>query len=545
MIREALLSQPRFQQVSVNLPIPAPFGGWNERDGLATMDPLDAVVIDNWEVDTASIRLRKGDRLFTSGLTGEVEFLFEHRSQTGTKFLAAASGDVLDITTGTAISLGTGFTNARWSAENLGNQTTLVNGADAPQSFDGTTLTAAGFTSADVAVATLNTVTLVRSRLWFTAVDRAAVFFGGLGAVTGALSEFDLAGVEGSQGGFAVKVASWSRDAGDGMDDFTVFVMSTGEVIVYQGDPATTFSKVGSYNASPPLGNRATVNQGGELIIMTREGYMPLTAIMMGRFGEEDAISSKIRDAVAEIVKTSGNNFGFQAIKSPDGKFLIFNVPVETNITYEQHIINIFNGSWFRFVDRNARTFGVFNNLLFFGTSGSVFQADVGNVDESRPNASGSTWESINVNWEAFNIPYEVTSAPVTGKVQQAFSSLNQPSRPIGGGHRQVTAVRPLLKVDADTSITFGVLANFNVADLSANQQVIDINVAISDIWENRDINWDLADDIWGIGNEQIANPVLVVNNQGESFAPFISTVTGQSIEWFNTEVIFREGGLF
>lgn len=544
MIREALLSQPRFQQASVNLPISAPFGGWNERDGLTTMDPLDAVVIDNWEVDTESIRLRKGDKQFVTGLTGEVEFLFEHRSETGTKFLAAAGDEVSEISTGTPISLGTGFTNARWSAENLGNQTTLVNGADAPQSFNGSTLSAASFTSGDVAVATLNTVTLVRSRLWFTALNRAAVFFGGLGAVTGALSEFDLAGVEGSQGGFAVKVASWSRDAGDGMDDFTVFVMSTGEIIVYQGDPATTFSKVGSYNASPPLGNRATVNQGGELIIMTREGYMPLTAIMQGRFGEEDAISSKIRDAVAEVVRASGNNFGFQAVKSPDGKFLVFNVPITTNVTYEQHIINIFNGSWFRFVDRNARTFGVFNNLLFFGTSGKVFQADVGNVDESRPLDTGDNWENINVNWEGFNVRWNADSSAVTGKVQQAFSSLNQPSRPIGGGHRQVTAVRPLLKVDADTSITFGVLANFNVADLPSNQQVIDINVPESDLWENRNLNWEAATDIWGTGGAQVANPVLVVNNQGESFAPFISTVTGQAIEWFNTEVIFREGGL-
>ena len=543
MIRQALLSQPRFQRAAVNLPIPAPFGGWNARDGLATMNPLDAVVIDNWEVDTASIRLRKGDKEFIDGLSGDVEFLFEHRSETGTKFLAGAGGDLSEISTGTVISLGTGFANARWSAENLGNRTILVNGADAPQSYNGTVLSDAGFFSPDVTVSTLNTVTLVRSRLWFTAVNRADVFYGGLGAITNELTEFALSGVEGSQGGSCVKVDSWSRDAGDGMDDFTVFVMSTGEVIIYQGDPATSFSKVGSYKSSPPLGNRSTVNQGGELIIMTREGYMPLTAIMQGRFGEEDAVSSKIRDAVAEAVKSSGGNFGFQAIKSPDGKFLIFNVPITTNAVYEQHIINIFNGSWFRFVDRNARVFGIFDNLLYFGGAGRVFQADVGNVDESRPLDPGDTWGNINVNWEAFNVLWDTDASPVTGKVQQAFSSLNQPSRPVSGGHKQVTAVRPLLKVSADTAITFGVLADFNVAPLPANQQTIDINVVEQQNWEDIDTLWNDFDIPW-TGAVQVANPVLVVNNQGESFAPFISVQTGQQIEWFSTQMIFREGGI-
>ena len=59
--------------------------------------------------------------------------------------MAAANGQVWDVTT-TPFVVGSGFTNDRWQITNHSTRLIFVNGADSPQVFDGTTMTAANFT---------------------------------------------------------------------------------------------------------------------------------------------------------------------------------------------------------------------------------------------------------------------------------------------------------------------------------------------------------------------------------------------------------------
>ena len=40
--------------------VPAPIKGWNTRDALTSMDPLDAVQLDNWYPDASGLNLRNG-----------------------------------------------------------------------------------------------------------------------------------------------------------------------------------------------------------------------------------------------------------------------------------------------------------------------------------------------------------------------------------------------------------------------------------------------------------------------------------------------------
>ena len=40
--------------------MPPPIGGWNRRDALPLMDSKDALRLDNWVPDTASVHLRSG-----------------------------------------------------------------------------------------------------------------------------------------------------------------------------------------------------------------------------------------------------------------------------------------------------------------------------------------------------------------------------------------------------------------------------------------------------------------------------------------------------
>ena len=88
------------------------------------------------------------------------------------------------------------------------------------------------------------------------------------------MTKFDVGEI--ARNGYLVKVETWSVDAGDGMNDFTVFIMSTGQILVYSGDPAGSFSIVGNFEAPPPIGYRCTAHVGGELVIITSGGYFTL-----------------------------------------------------------------------------------------------------------------------------------------------------------------------------------------------------------------------------------------------------------------------------
>src|SRR4051812_41895359 len=79
--------------------LPPPVGGWNKRDALPSMPPGDAVRLDNWIPDTASVRLRKGFASWATGMTDAVESLMEYAPPSGAnKLFAATATTIWDVT---------------------------------------------------------------------------------------------------------------------------------------------------------------------------------------------------------------------------------------------------------------------------------------------------------------------------------------------------------------------------------------------------------------------------------------------------------------
>jgi hypothetical protein len=48
------------KQTALTASLPAPIGGWNARDSLAEMQPLDAVQMNNFFPTPTDVTLRKG-----------------------------------------------------------------------------------------------------------------------------------------------------------------------------------------------------------------------------------------------------------------------------------------------------------------------------------------------------------------------------------------------------------------------------------------------------------------------------------------------------
>lgn len=111
--------------------IPAPIGGWNARDSLDAMPPTDAIKLVNWIPRAGYVQSRGGYAIHAAGLGGPVPTVVPYRGLTS-KLLAAADGEIFDVSTSTPSSLGTGFTSDRWQTANHSTKLIFVNGEDAP-----------------------------------------------------------------------------------------------------------------------------------------------------------------------------------------------------------------------------------------------------------------------------------------------------------------------------------------------------------------------------------------------------------------------------
>ena len=121
----------------------SPIGGWNARDSLAEMNPLDAVQLINFFPTPSDVTLRKGFTKTSTGITGNVQTLMNYANQDGTNTLfAVANGVIYNASTSTATSVFTGLTNSKFQhcmiSTDGGNFLIAVNGEDAAMIYDGT-----------------------------------------------------------------------------------------------------------------------------------------------------------------------------------------------------------------------------------------------------------------------------------------------------------------------------------------------------------------------------------------------------------------------
>jgi len=366
--------------------VPFPVGGWNTRDPLDTMDAMFAQRLDNIFPNERAGELRGGTSSFcAAGLgTGEVGTLCEHVTAAGARvFIACANGKVINITSGTAVDLGTGFSVNRWQTTDHKGRKLFFNGTDQPQQFDGTTLSTAtytGLTDNDIIQATS-----YRNRLWVVPKNSASAWYLAVNSVTGALTEFPLDGVL-FKGGYLMFATTWTRDNGIFSSELLVFCSSEGELLIYGGaDPdASGFSLVGRVFLSKPLGRRAYVNYLSDVEIMTQTGVVSLSSALGKVFipGSGD-LSDKISPTFNDVAKLFGANFGWQAVLYPNGRRIVYNIPISSGSQSHQYVRNVVTGAWCRFTGMNAASWAIYNDNLYYGTfDGKVILADTGASDE-------------------------------------------------------------------------------------------------------------------------------------------------------------------
>jgi hypothetical protein len=399
-----MLSQTEKVRASRRIATPqstaAPLLGWNTRDPFEAMEPTDAVLLDNWYPDFGGVSVRKGTQPYANGLgTTAVETLTVFNSNINPQFLGACDGSIYNITTagtvGTAIQ--SGFTSNRWQTAMFNGHLFLANGADKVQIYNGTTMADAGFTG--VTLTTLNGVGVFHNRLFFWTGGDPSFWYGPPNGITGLLTNFDLSTVQ-TAGGNLITVEVFSYDGGTGIDSYTCFFMSSGELLMYSGsDPSNinNWALVGRYMISPPVAIRAIVRYGGDIYLATNTDHQQLSKILIALKLGETPPRTKIAGAATRAHAAAGDIFGWQAIYYPAGSRLIFNIP-NTDGSFSQHIYNTSVQGWTRFTGMPSSCWCVFKDMLYYGSSvGRVIQADIGAVDglNSIVSISQQAWQNF------------------------------------------------------------------------------------------------------------------------------------------------------
>lgn len=265
-----------------------------------------------------------------------------------------------------------------------------VNGEDTPIVYDGSTW---GTTPAITGAVPedLNYVWVYKSRLFFVEKNSLNAWYLPVDSIGGAATKFPLGGVF-TLGGRLLFGASWSlgEGASGGLSAQCVFVSSEGEVAVYQGsDPGSPsdWSLVGVYRIGKPLGKQAHIRAGGDLVIATDIGFVPLSQAIQRDYAalSPSAVSFPIEDAWREAVELrSGTEWHCEVW--PEKQMVVVALPTINEQPATWFVANTRTGAWGRFTTWDANCMEVFKGRLFFGSQdGRIVEANVTGQDEGNP----------------------------------------------------------------------------------------------------------------------------------------------------------------
>lgn len=391
---QALRPNPSRQRVSKGASIPAPVDGWDASSPISAMDPKRAVTLDNFFPDQGFVRLRRGHTSHATGVgSGTVDSLMVYHGVSASKLFAAQGTSVYDATSAATATAAFGSaTSDRWQHVNFttsgGHFLFIVNGADAPRHYNGTTWATPSITG--ITPANVVNVFAHKKRLWFIQNASTQAAYMPLDSVAGAATTFELGSLF-DQGGYLMAGGSWTVDSGTGPDDLAVFVSSRGQIAVYQGtDPASsdTWSLVGVFNLGAPIGRRCLTKVAGDLAYISIDGVVPLSKSLALDRGAVQiaAITANIQRQVADVSRDASSHFGWELIGYPKGKAAILNVPITDGVTSHQYVMNTISGAWCRYTGMNAFSWAVMDDRLYFGGAGGVvYEADSGADDAGEP----------------------------------------------------------------------------------------------------------------------------------------------------------------
>lgn len=382
---------------------PAPVRGLIENENLAASKPNGAAVLENWFPTQTGARLRGGKVKVATVGSSPVKRLFTYETAGGSYLFASTETAIFDVSAlnpSTAPTAAvTGQTSGYYSTQQIttsgGTFVVAVNGDDEMQVFDGTAWEAVnavansmGLSITGVLTSALSYVWLAKSRLWFVEKNTLRAWYLPVDSVGGAAADLDLSAVF-QRGGSLLFGASWSIDTGEGLDDKTVFVSDQGEVAIYAGgnpSDANDWALQGRYDIAKPLGPNAVMQAGGDLVIATVVGAVPLSegvskdpaALSISAVSRQIEPSWRAQAALYQPTNP------WEMVKWPEKNLALVTLPHDAD--GRQFVVNLQTGSWAIYTGWDAQCATEWAGKVYFGqTDGSICEAERTGSDDGTP----------------------------------------------------------------------------------------------------------------------------------------------------------------
>ena len=370
------------------------------------------------------------------------------------------------------------------------------------------TYTTIGITGVDSS--TFVNVNLFKNRLYFTQKNALTCWYLDVSSIGGTAQPLYFGSIA-RNGGYLQAMGTWTLDAGQGADDYAVFVTNMGETIVYNGtDPntAATWALKGVWQLGQTFNRRCFFKWAGDLLLLTQDGLVPLaSALQSSRLDPRINLTDKIYYPISLACTNFYNNFGWQINYFASENMLILSIP--TNNGMEQYVMHTITKSWARFTNIQAYCWEVSgDNSMHFGGDGFV-----GNFYNSTSDAGNN----------------------INASVQQAYSYFDS-----AGQNKRFTMVRPILQSDGGVpSILCGLSVDFQPLDNIGTVSFTPSSQAVG-IWDSA--KWDA--NIWGGG---LITSRIWQGVTGIGFCGSINlTAASQGIElhWASTDYVMEAGGV-
>lgn len=279
--------------------IPAPFGGLNYLEAPLNAPVPYAVTLRNWIPRKGFCETRKGTQPYTASPSavagGAIRTLAPHPGGN----IVVGNGTRLDVYSTATTSYpgvnvtGLTITSGLWNYTQHSNKIILTNGVDTPRVYDGstfTTLTVTGPTATS-----LWGCQTIKGRVFYWYQNAQSFWYCAAASFQGTMTEYKLDQflIRDSK---LVAVAPLTVDGGQGADDMIVFLFSSGEALLYQGDDpsnANAWQQVGRFNIPAPIGPQCWTISGSATLVVTKSGLVDLArALPAGAIDQSASIGT-------------------------------------------------------------------------------------------------------------------------------------------------------------------------------------------------------------------------------------------------------------
>lgn len=392
--------------------IPAPIAGINASDPIVGLGFTDAIYSYNLVPDRYGLRVRKGYKEWVTGVVGHstddtVKTIMPYTGSadagTHDRLFACTDEGIyrVDSSTDTPTKAVTFSVNSETAG--IGEWKNFVTAAaryllycDEANGYYHYTETGSTWTKVaagagagqinGVDPANLVMVTIWKERVLFVERSSSKMWYLPTGQITGSVTAFEF-GNKFPHGGTLAGLYTWTVDGGNGIDDFLVAVSRTGDVLVYQGtDPgsADAFSIVGSwFVGNIPKGRRVAAKFGGDLLVLSVFGILPLSKLVHGEDITADIYSTKkISPVINDLMTELKDYYGWEMRLVPQSNVILIGIPKQGTQTHDlQAVQSVQTRGWTFYRDMPYYTGEVYKGEFYFGTADGRVMKHTGYTD--------------------------------------------------------------------------------------------------------------------------------------------------------------------